>query len=99
MIADRSYWRDQPTSRLIDEARYSDHELAMVMGERLEDIEIAHAQEIDELKERITDFEIDANQLDDKVYELRAEIARMESIIDGMAAEIEQLKETSNVSH
>ena len=38
-MEDRTYWRAQETSRLIDDARYSGHELCIALGERLEDAE------------------------------------------------------------
>lgn len=34
---DRDYWRCATTTALIEEARDSDHELAIALGERLED--------------------------------------------------------------
>lgn len=38
---DRNYWRREETRRLIDAARDSGHELAIALGERLEDLEDA----------------------------------------------------------
>ena len=35
--ADRTYWRGQDDARLIEAARDSNHELAIALGERLED--------------------------------------------------------------
>ena len=37
--ADRDYWRHQLNRRLIEAARDSGHELAIALGERLEDTE------------------------------------------------------------
>jgi len=93
---DRNTYRMCGDSELINEAAYRPSaELAVVLGERLEDIITEHEANVEELKDRAKDFEIDANRLDDKVYQLQSEIARMESIISGMAAEIEYLKETA----
>jgi flagellar biosynthesis/type III secretory pathway protein FliH len=41
--ADRTYWRGQEDTRLIEAARDSGHELAIALGERLDDA-IAEAQ-------------------------------------------------------
>ena len=51
---DRDYWRAEPTRTLIEAARESGHELAIALGERLEELEgcadqLADAQ--DEAKE------------------------------------------------
>ena len=78
---DRNYWRSQDTSRLIDDARHSGHELAIVLGERLEDLDVEAREELAEWKQRAEDLQIDCNQLDDKVYELRAEIEQLELMI------------------
>ena len=95
-MTDRIYYRSRGNRFLFEEAKYVPNaELAIVLAERLEDAEAEYEQRLEEAKERANDFEIDANRLDDKVYQLQSEIARMESIIDGMAAEIEHLKETA----
>lgn len=36
---DRTYWRQSSTKMLIEQARYSDNELAIALGERLEESE------------------------------------------------------------
>ena len=36
-LNDRSYWRTMPTAALLDAAKYSDNELAIVLAERLAD--------------------------------------------------------------
>ena len=42
--ADRTYWRGQDDKRLIEAARDSGHELAIALGERLDDaLAYAHA--------------------------------------------------------
>jgi ParB-like chromosome segregation protein Spo0J len=78
---DRNYWRACDTRRLIEEARDSGHELAIVLAERLEDMNTEAQEELAGWEQRAADFEIDYNQLDDKVYELRAEIEKLELII------------------
>ena len=89
---DRNYWRSQDTSRLIDDARHSGHELAIVLGERLEDLDVEAREELAEWKQKAEDLQIDCNQLDDKVYELRAEIEQLELMIAERDRLIEELK-------
>lgn len=68
MTKDRSYYRACSSKQLILEAKESDSELAIALGERLEDalhdIETADREEIDDLNREIED--------------LRAEIAALE---------------------
>lgn len=78
---DRTYWRSCDTSRLIEDARHSGHELAIVLGERLEDMDVEAQGEYEEWKQKLEDCEINCNQLDDKVYQLRAEIEKLELMI------------------
>ena len=89
---DRNYWRTCSTLRLIEEARDSGHELAIVLAERLEDMDVEGHEELAGWKQRAADFEIDCNQLDDKVYELRAEIEKLELMIADRDRIIEELK-------
>lgn len=89
---DRNYWRSQDTSRLIDDARHSGHELAIVLGERLEDMDTEAQEALAEWKQRAEDLQIDCNQLEDKVYELRAEIEQLELMIAERDRLIEELK-------
>jgi hypothetical protein len=89
---DRNYWRSQDTSRLIDDARHSGHELAIVLGERLEDLDVEAREELAEWQQKAHDLQIDCNQLDDKVYELRAEIEQLELMIAERDRLIEELK-------
>lgn len=59
MENDRDYWRCCSTSRLIEEARESDHELCIALGERLQDLDEADTQleeivaEREELRRRV----------------------------------------------
>ena len=89
---DRNYWRSQDTLRLIDDARHSGHELAIVLGERLEDLDVEAREELAEWKQRAEDLQIDCNQLEDKVYELRAEIEQLELMIAERDRIIEEMK-------
>ena len=95
-LLDRNTYRMCEDSELINEAVYRPTaELAVVLAERLEALDSEHEERVEELKDRAKNFEIDANQLDDKVYQLRMEIAKNEQIIAGLAAEIQHLKETA----
>jgi chromosome segregation ATPase len=95
-LLDRNYYRMLDDTELFRAAADSPTaELAVVLGERLEAIETEHEERVESLKDKAADFERDANQLDDKVYQLRMEIAKNEQIIAGLAAEIQHLKETS----
>jgi len=89
---DRNYWRTCDTLRLIEEAFDGDNELAIVLAERLEDMDVEGQEELAGWKQRAEDFEIDCNQLDDKVYELRAEIEKLELMIADRDRIIEELK-------
>jgi peptidoglycan hydrolase CwlO-like protein len=80
-VYDRNYWRSCDTSRLIEDARHSGHELSIVLGERLEDMDVEAQRDLAEAKAQLDDLTIECNQLDDKVYELRAEIEKLELMI------------------
>lgn len=47
---DRTYWRGSSDTALIEAARHSDHELAIALGERLED---AIGEDVEHLKNEI----------------------------------------------
>ena len=89
---DRNYWRSQDTSRLIDDARHSGHELAIVLGERLEDLDVEAREELAEWKQKAEDLQIDCNQLEDTLFQLRAEIEQLELMIAERDRLIEELK-------
>lgn len=89
---DRDYWRAEPTKRLIEEARTKGCELCRAIGERLEDADNDIENRVAEAVERAEDSEREANQLDDKIYELRLEIDKLNMMIDQRDAEIKKLK-------
>ena len=98
LLMDRNHYRQREDANLLEQARYNPTaELAVVLAERLEEVQAELDGDIEKLKDRAEDLQIDLNQMDDKVYLLQAEIARGESIIAGMAAEIAYLKEQQNV--
>jgi len=49
----RAYWRMLTTRELVEAARDSNHELATVLGERLQDYEVI----LDDLEARLNDIE------------------------------------------
>lgn len=97
-MPDRSYYRSENDTRLIEEAKYNpNRELAIALGERLEEV-IALAETLeDELKEAKAEAERDLNQLDDKVYRIEQQVDVLELMLgqrDERIAELEaQLKE------
>ncbi len=99
-MADRSTYRSWGNIRLIEEAKYNPNaELAIVLGERLEDMEFDVDERVDEAKETAEDMRLEANKLDDKVYELGVEIDQLELMISqrddeiaDLQAQIEQLQ-------
>lgn len=96
-MSDRSTYRQEEDMRLVEEAKYNpNRELAIALGERLEDFVYEMDAKIGDANDRAADFERDANNLDDKVYELQHKIDVLELMIgnrDERIAELEaQLK-------
>lgn len=99
-MADRTTYRTWAESRLIEEAKYNpNRELAIALGERLEDAEYDTDGRIAEANEAADDQRREASRLDDKVYELGVEIDKLELMLDqrdneiaNLQAQIEQLQ-------
>ena len=92
-MPDRSTYRMHDDARLIEEAKYNpNRELAIVLGERLEDVLADADAKVYEAKERANDFEIDCNKLDDKVYELQSKIDVLELMLSERDRIIDELK-------
>lgn len=97
-MPDRSYYRHEDDKRLIEEAKYNpNRELAIALGERLEEV-IALAETLeDELKEVKEDARIELNKLDDQIYRIEQKVDVLELMLgqrDERIAELEaQLKE------
>lgn len=72
--ADRDYWRDQNERRLIEAARDSGHELAIALGERLEDTEGDSNLIVDLIAER--------DELDARCDALRAELEELHAALN-----------------
>lgn len=67
--ADRTYWRGQDNKRLIEAARESGHELAIALGERLEDADADN--------DIIADLIAERDELDRRCDMLRAELEEL----------------------
>ena len=93
-MSDRSYYRSMDNERLIEEAKYNpNRELAIALGERLEDVLAEFDEKVDEQKERAADFERDARELDDKIEEMDGIIAKLEMALDYRDNRIAELEE------
>jgi peptidoglycan hydrolase CwlO-like protein len=78
-------------------ARYNPSaELAIVLAERLEEVQFENDEQLDEAKERADDFEREANKLDDKIYELQQKIDTLELMVATRDDIIAELKEQND---
>lgn len=92
-MSDRTTYRTWEAKRLIEEAKYNpNRELAIALGERLEDAEHDTDDIVAEAEERARDAERDACKLDDKIYELGVEIDKLELMLEERDRIIEELK-------
>jgi predicted nucleic acid-binding Zn-ribbon protein len=92
-LLDRSRYRMCEDSKLLEEAKYNPTaELAIVLGERLEEVYIDFDEELEAAKERAADFERDANRLDDELCELQHKIDVLELMLATRDETIEELK-------
>ena len=93
LLMDRSYYRMRGDTGLFERAKYNPTaELAVVLAERLEEVQFENAKEVEELQDRADDFEREANKLDDKVYELQQKIDVLELMLATRDDIIEELK-------
>ena len=92
-MTDRNHYRMREDSNLLEEAKYGPNaELAVVLAERLAEVQFEFDERLDEAKARADDFERDANRLDDKVYELQQKIDVLELMLTTRDDIIEELK-------
>jgi predicted nucleic acid-binding Zn-ribbon protein len=92
-LLDRSRYRMCEDSKLLEEAKYNPTaELAIVLGERLEEVYIDFDEELEAAKERAADFERDAAKLDDELCELQHKIDVLELMLSTRDETIEELK-------
>lgn len=73
MTQDRTYYRALPTRLLIEQARDSGHELAIAIGERLDEYD-ATADTIDDLLQENKDLSRMVDSRDDDIAYLRAQL-------------------------
>ena len=76
---DRTYWRQTDDRRLIEAARESNHELAIALGERLEDGA--------DYPDLIADLIAERDELDKRCDILRAELNELHEALKGAGAE------------
>ena len=92
-LLDRSRYRMREDSNLLEQAKYNPTaELAVVLAERLEEVQFEFDEQLEEAKERAADFERDANHLDDKIYELQQKIDVLELMLSTRDDTIEELR-------
>ena len=92
-LLDRNHYRMREDSNLLEEAKYNPtSELAIILAERLEEVQAEADERLEEAKDRAADFERDANRLDDKVYELQMEINKLELMLGERDRIIDELR-------
>jgi chromosome segregation ATPase len=92
-LLDRSRYRMCEDSKLLEEAKYNPTaELAIVLGERLEEVYIDFDEQLEAARDRAADFERDANRLDDELCELQHKIDVLELMLSTRDETIEELK-------
>ena len=92
-MPDRTTYRTWDETRLIEEAKYNpNRELAIALGERLEDAEHDTDGRIAEVKDEADDMRREAMRLEDEVYELGVEIDKLEMMLDQRQMEIADLQ-------
>jgi predicted nuclease with TOPRIM domain len=92
-VEDRTTYRSYSTGRLIEEAKYEPNpELAIALGERLDDIEDEMDERVAENKERADDLQRELNKGDDKLYEAGVEIDKLELMLSQREEEVASLK-------
>lgn len=78
MMYDRTYYRACSDTRLLEAARDSNHELAIVLGERLEDalhaIAVSDRAEIEDLEREIEDLKDELREAASTIRYLEAEL-------------------------
>jgi chromosome segregation ATPase len=93
LLMDRSYYRMRGDTGLLERAKYNPTaELAVVLAERLEEVQFEFDEQLEAAKERAADFERDANRLDDELCELQHKIDVLELMLSTRDETIEELK-------
>jgi len=76
MPKDRTYWRQSSTKTLIEQARHSDNELAIALGERLGEYQDT-SDTIDDLLQDNKALARDVAGLEEAISELQTEIDQL----------------------
>ena len=96
-LLDRNHYRMREDSNLLEGAKYNPTaELAVVLAERLAEIQVEFDEQLEEAKAAVEDARLDMNQLDDKIYELQMEIDKLELMLGERDRIIDELKEQKN---
>lgn len=96
-LLDRNHYRMREDSNLLEEAKYNPTtELAVVLAERLREVQAGFDEQLEEAKEAAEDARLDMNQLDDKVYLLQQKIDVLELMVATRDDIIAELKEQKN---
>jgi chromosome segregation ATPase len=92
-VEDRTTYRSYTTTRLIEVSKHEPNpELAVALGERLEDLDYELDGRVVEEKERADDFERELSRSEDRLYEATAEIDKLELMLSQREEEIASLK-------
>lgn len=92
-MEDRTTYRSYSTTRLIEVSKYEPNpELAVALGERLEDLDYEMDERVAESKERAEDLQRELNKLDDQLYEAGVQIDQLELMLGQRDEEIGWLK-------
>jgi chromosome segregation ATPase len=90
---DRSYYRMRGDTGLLERAKYNPTaELAVVLAERLEEVQFEFDEQLEAARDRAADFEREANKLDDELCELQHKIDVLELMLSTRDETIEELK-------
>jgi hypothetical protein len=93
LLMDRSYYRMRGDTGLLERAKYNPTaELAVVLAERLEEVQAEFEEQLEEAKEAAADLQLDLNQMDDKVYLLQQKIDVLELMVSTRDDTIEKLR-------
>ena len=92
-MEDRTTYRSYSTARLIEASKYEPNsELAVALGERLEDDYCELDERVVESEARADDLQRELNKLDDRLYEAGVQIDQLELMLSQRDDEIASLK-------
>ena len=92
-MEDRTTYRSYTTTRLIEVSKHEPNpELAVALGERLEDLDYELDGRVAEVKDEADDMRREAMRLEDEVCKLGVEIDKLEMMLDQRQIEIADLQ-------